>query len=322
MRIPGQLIGAGGNRRDRIQAVSPGASELVSPVSPHIDSFMKISLTQLGRCVRILLLGLFVSAGVLQAGTVRETIDGFLGRIGEVLSPPELVKLEPAAALALMSEEERLSLSRDYLGFSLDRPGVVYVAFHEHPTGPVFWLTELGFEPTETRVEIARLHWRLWRKAYPAGPVRLGIPALHAFVPTYFVFVTAGSDGLPAVAQSQPEWAAVLPARAGLSVYHDVNFPLPANLPEVLEGSVLVQNSWANRRGYHVLGKYRLTAQPSGPVPDQVVLTWSEDPTSSQTIQWRTQVGDDVAQVQYLPREEWMRRQDRPEARAVSQPRR
>ncbi|MFA6243653.1 MAG: fibronectin type III domain-containing protein, partial [Candidatus Hydrogenedentales bacterium] len=42
----------------------------------------------------------------------------------------------------------------------------------------------------------------------------------------------------------------------------------------------------------------RTTAYPSTPQPDQISLTWSDDPRNSQTIQWRTamSVANGVAQ--------------------------
>ena len=45
---------------------------------------------------------------------------------------------------------------------------------------------------------------------------------------------------------------------------------------------------------------YQVTPYPSGSIPDQVLLTWSEDPATSQTIQWRTGMSDRKSVVTYL----------------------
>ena len=47
----------------------------------------------------------------------------------------------------------------------------------------------------------------------------------------------------------------------------------------------------------------RTTAHPSSDLPDQLVLTWSDDPATSQTINWRTGPGVDFGVVEYRPAE-------------------
>jgi hypothetical protein len=47
------------------------------------------------------------------------------------------------------------------------------------------------------------------------------------------------------------------------------------------------------------VGAFRETAYPSSAQPDQIALSWSEDPRSTQTVQWRTHTGVKDGQVQY-----------------------
>ncbi len=50
---------------------------------------------------------------------------------------------------------------------------------------------------------------------------------------------------------------------------------------------------------------YQLTPYPSNYIPDQVLLTWSEDPATSQTIQWRTGVSVRKSVVTYMKKSEF-----------------
>jgi acid phosphatase type 7 len=248
------------------------------------------------------------------------TIDSFMARIASDMTPQQLVALDAPQAIARMTGDEIAQLATGYQSFVVDQPVIVRVAFHEHPTGPVFWLPQLGFESTDDFVEIARLRWRLWERRYPAGQVRLGVPALYPFVPTYFTFVSPADaqSGPVAVTELSHDWMAAQPVAPGFSVFTDVNFPLPEVMPPRLAGATLISNSWANRRGYHLVGKYRSTVHPAGPLPDQVVLTWSGDPRTSQTLQWRTMAGDEHAVVEWWPRYAWLQLKGRPAPNRVA----
>lgn len=45
----------------------------------------------------------------------------------------------------------------------------------------------------------------------------------------------------------------------------------------------------------------RATDYPSSRVPDQIVLTWSDDPRYTQTVQWRTRLGEAPGSVRHRP---------------------
>ncbi|MCP4640776.1 MAG: metallophosphoesterase, partial [bacterium] len=52
-------------------------------------------------------------------------------------------------------------------------------------------------------------------------------------------------------------------------------------------------------REAHFVGAFRSTPFPSSARPDQVTLTWSEDPKTTQTIQWRTNPSVKTGVVRY-----------------------
>ncbi|MCP4641387.1 MAG: metallophosphoesterase family protein, partial [bacterium] len=58
--------------------------------------------------------------------------------------------------------------------------------------------------------------------------------------------------------------------------------------PKELEGATLVRAIQERAWETQLVGVFRTTPYPSSDRPDQVVLTWSGDPKTTQTIQWRT----------------------------------
>jgi hypothetical protein len=73
----------------------------------------------------------------------------------------------------------------------------------------------------------------------------------------------------------------------GVQIYADREETLEA-VPQGLEGTLILQTLYDSRFDASLVNFFKWTAYPSQPKPDQVVLTWSEDPQTTQTIQWRT----------------------------------
>jgi hypothetical protein len=61
-----------------------------------------------------------------------------------------------------------------------------------------------------------------------------------------------------------------------------------AGLPKELDGLVMVRTSRSHSRDAAVLERFLKTKYPASPEPDHVVLTWSDDPRTTVTVQWRT----------------------------------
>ena len=86
------------------------------------------------------------------------------------------------------------------------------------------------------------------------------------------------------VTKMYPGQLRTAPMKVGVKPFVDKNEKLPA-LPTVLSGLTIVQTVYKNRNDAKLIGIYRKTSYPSGPKPDQIVLTWANDPKKSQTIQ-------------------------------------
>jgi hypothetical protein len=70
-------------------------------------------------------------------------------------------------------------------------------------------------------------------------------------------------------------------------------------LPESLEGQTLLRGLESRAEETNLVGVWRTTDYPATETPDQIVLTWSEDPRTTQTVQWRTSTDITTGAVRY-----------------------
>src|SRR5207247_1603916 len=104
-----------------------------------------------------------------------------------------------------------------------------------------FWLEDQGFEPTGRTVQVRGEPWRVFAKAFRAGPVELGVNALdRSAAEHYALFVGAAGRGPVTVKVLAPERARVVSAADGVSAALDGDVPV-RGLPPELRGGVLVQ---------------------------------------------------------------------------------
>ena len=75
--------------------------------------------------------------------------------------------------------------------------------------------------------------------------------------------------------------------RVGAFIYHDWTELVLTKVPDELKGQTLLPTFRGRAREAQLVQAFRETPHPSSVNPDQVVLTWSESPRSTQTIQWR-----------------------------------
>src|SRR5213593_1327287 len=61
-----------------------------------------------------------------------------------------------------------------------------------------------------------------------------------------------------------------------------------STVPALLQGQVLIQTDTDSEEDARLVGFFSQTQYPASDHADHVVLTWSDDPRTTQTIQWRT----------------------------------
>jgi predicted phosphodiesterase len=70
-------------------------------------------------------------------------------------------------------------------------------------------------------------------------------------------------------------------------------------VPEALKGQVLLSTIRGRAREAHLIKAFRKTEFPSSIMPDQILLTWSGDASTTMDIQWRTGVSVQEGKVRY-----------------------
>ena len=219
----------------------------------------------------------------------RQTMLEIARRLGRTRSPGDLTEAAKRGdrVLALLTRTERDALSRGAIRFRVDRPTVVTIATPKE-SAP-FWLADQGFEATGETLRIDDVDADLYRKAFPAGSIGLGVNALDLRNPTHYaVFLRSEAGQDPRVAMIALPSPGTTPALEGVSPYLDGSRPL-GPIPTSLVGSVVLRtDSTTALDGVLATGRVWKTHQPSGPKPDQIVASFGEDPTSELSFTWRT----------------------------------
>ncbi len=230
-----------------------------------------------------------VQAHPLNHPSVHDTMAGVIDRLKSTLSVDELRKLSAEEAIETLTPDERHILGTAYWTFKVNVPVTVSVIRDSRQTESLFWLTDEGWTKTEEVVQADSLDYEVWQKDFDAGHVGLGTNGFRRHWRHYFVAVQPQTLGEEVtVRHLYPGMHRIVPMTRGSSVF--VYDPLYAleKVPPSLEGAQLIQA--VENRVYETLlvDLFRTTPLPASATPDQILLTWSDDPATTQTIQWRT----------------------------------
>lgn len=220
--------------------------------------------------------------------SIHDTLDAVVERMKRELTGEQIGALTPEKVVAFLTEEERHILATEYLRFQVNVPVTVSILRNDRGRGEPFWLEDLGFEKTDLSVEAEGRTFEVWQRDYPAGPVGLGINSFAGGGRHYYVVVGAREPGdklavteiYPAHYFTQVLGPPPRPVRGLVSV--------EADIPPDFIGRTLLLTLADRRYEAQLVNRLTLTEHPATAEPDQIVLTWSEDPRYTQTIQWRT----------------------------------
>ncbi|WP_435017166.1 metallophosphoesterase [Tundrisphaera sp. TA3] len=210
-------------------------------------------------------------------------------RLGRELSPIELTRIARRGdrVLANLTREERWALGRNAVRFRVDRPCIVSVAA---PIRSIpFWLADQGFADAGIRLRNEDGEFAVHRRHFPAGVIGLGVNALDHAAQAHYAVLVRGDDGSPVGIEAvgdQPRRAVA--ATRWSSPFSDRFKPFEV-IPEELRGATFVQVAHERRQEVSLAGgRVWKARQPSGPVPDQVVVSFGDDPRHALSWTWRT----------------------------------
>ena len=227
-------------------------------------------------------------------------MDNVVTRLYATMDEAELKKLDDTRIMQFLTDEEKRILSTKYWTFDVNVPVVVSVMRHVDQRVAPFWLGPSGFKKTDKTVRNQQYVYEIWQKEFAAGLVELGINGFDKHRPVYFVCIGAKNSGdALKLSNILPENQNVSIMKNGSFIYHDWDELVLLDVPESLSGHKLFTTIRGRAREAHLINAFRTTPFPSSQKPDQVLLTWSEDPTTTQTIQWRTNTTVDDGVVRY-----------------------
>lgn len=257
-------------------------------------------------------LGWCVLTGSLEAhpghqASVHDTVAAIALRLRDQLPETDLKALSLATVESRLTPAEREVLGGHHLTFQVNAPVVVTVLRDPQFGDDPFWVRERGFRNTGVEVGTDAGSFVAWEKSFPAGEVGLGINSLRGGGNHYFIAVRPETPGTPLhLDQFYPGQLRLAELQPGVKPFVDRDDTV-TNLPPSLAGQILIRTERARRDAGKLLNLFRWTAHPATRQPDQVVLTWSDDPRTTQTIQWRTSTAVKRGRVAWVKRSDHFR---------------
>ncbi|MEI6275641.1 MAG: metallophosphoesterase family protein [Prolixibacteraceae bacterium] len=254
--------------------------------------------------LRILLLLLIVqgnASGTEKESTVKSVMDRVINDLYKTTNPADLLKLDLNKVMTLFTREELQILSTRHWMFDTNVPVVVSVMQSDEQKITPFWLASSGFIKTSLTMKNNQTTYNVWQKTFGAGKVGLGVNgfenglALH-----YFVSVASQKMGDPLkISNFFPDNQQIRELKEGASVYMDWDELVLQNVPEEMKGQLLLMTTRGRASDSHLVGAFRSTPYPSSSNPDQVILTWSSDPSTGIDVQWRTNSKANASTLKY-----------------------
>lgn len=237
--------------------------------------------------VALLLILLSFTAQAFES-PIASVMDELVERLCERRNYEELSALDDTAILAALTAEQRQTLSTTYWSFDVDVPVIVSIMRDREQKVVPFWLEEQGFKKTDMIVRNDQYAYEVWQKEMPVGHVGLGINGFDRHRPHYFVGVGAKKVGQQVtITNVVPGPQEILPFAPGSTIYHDWSELVVTKMPDALKGHWLLPTIRGRSREAQLVDAFRQTPYPAQDKPDMFVLTWSDTPQTTQTIQWR-----------------------------------
>jgi hypothetical protein len=220
--------------------------------------------------------------------SVHDAVAGVLERMRRDLPPAEVRDWTAAKAEQFLTAREREILGGEHISFHVNVPVRVWILRDRKLGDEPFWLGPRGFRPTALSLKSADADYDVWRQDFSAGRVGLGVPCLSGAGRHYLVVLAPSNEADNVkVTELYPGQLRLATFRARVKAHLDQNTVF-ASVPPELDGRTLIRTDNARVKDAQLLNRFGWTAHPSSDRPDHVLLTWSDDPRTTQTIQWRT----------------------------------
>ncbi len=236
--------------------------------------------------------------------TIKSVMDEVITRLYKNVPSDQYDAIDDKYMMNFLTEDEKQVLATRYQYFDVNVPVTVSLMRNGSQPNEPFWLEETGFKKTDGIVKNDEYVYEVWQKNFEAGQVNLGINGFDMHRTVYFICVGPinTSDDLK-ITNYFPEEYPIMTMKKGAFTYHDWSDLKITEFPAELEGQALFTTVRGRAREAHVEGAFRKTKFPSSKKPDQILLTWSQNPSNSIDIQWRSDISEGDGIVKYWLRE-------------------
>lgn len=232
--------------------------------------------------------------------TVKTAFDRVVTDLYATRTAEELAQISQDNVMSLFTEQELKALASTHWMFDVNVPVVVSVMRSTKQPIVPFWLEEGGFVRTGDTISNAQTTYEVWQKKFNKGRVGLGINGFENYGLHYFVSVAPQVPGEGLLLTGFfPENQYVGILEDGAFTYHDWTELVVQGVPEAMRGQMLLTTVRGRGVESHLTGAFRSTEYPSSDKPDQVMVTWSGDPSTTIDIQWRTSAKVTESRVSY-----------------------
>lgn len=232
--------------------------------------------------------------------SVSEVMDDVVSRFYSDFNRAQLDTIGEPFILQYLSEEEKDVLGSKYWNLKVNVPVTVSLMTDTDQDQAPFWLEDAGFLPTALEVQNVHSVYEVWQKNYTPGEINLGISGFDKHRPVYFLSIgTQNPEDKLEITPVFPTQQHFQTMEKGSFTYRDWDELILTEVPEELTGHTLLSTIRGRARESHLIDAFRTTDFPSSEQPDQVLLTWSDDPTTSMDVQWRASASVDHGTVHY-----------------------
>lgn len=232
----------------------------------------------------------FATAHTRTEPSFTDTVAATRQRLLDTLGGEKMASMSVKEIAAALTPGERHLLGSTFIHFHISQPARVHVVIPTVKNNDPFWLADRGFtRDADGSWDFASKEYESWSRVFPAGDVGLGTPSLTGTPNAYAVVVTPEKPGGPApvVDELYPGRLRLDKVTRGQSIYADSKGKL-SKAPPAMIGQTLILTLNNMREQGQIQGAYRNTPYPSSAKPDFVTLTWTGEPSTTQTIRWRT----------------------------------
>ncbi len=232
--------------------------------------------------------------------TVKDVMDNTITRLYKTMDEKQLTSLTDDQVMALFTDQEKQVLATKHWMFDVNVPVVVSVMRSTQQKTVPFWLAPAGFVKTGETIRNEQVTYEVWQKKFDAGHIGLGVNGFADYSLHYFVSVAPQNknDKLE-LSNFFPKSQYVGVLKDSAFVYHDWTELVVTDVPADMIGQKMLTTTRGRGTESHIIGAFRKTAYPSSSTADQLMLTWSSDPSTGIDVQWRTDTAVDSGTVNY-----------------------